>query len=104
MFKSRKVQPICKKCRLFDEKKGLCQVVILHEGQRIHLPVFPDDACFFENQFTAINEEGQTEHFKVGVEQVKFWVEDSKTGEKTNGNGVVKIEYPETFFGPDKHG
>jgi hypothetical protein len=29
---------------------------------------------------------------------VKFWVED-KEGKKTSGEGTVKIEYPEGFFG-----
>ena len=33
------------------------------------------------------------------VEQVRWWVEDPETGNPTDGNGTVKIEYPEGFFG-----
>jgi len=89
----------CKNCRLFNSKDGLCAVVILHNGERIHLPVDADDDCFYENQFTATDALGRKDSFKVEVQQVKFWVEDPKTGEKIDGNGVVKIEYPEGFFG-----
>ena len=96
----KKIEPKCKNCRLFNETNKTCQVVILNEGQRIHLPVDADDNCFFENEFIAIGPKGK-ESFKAEVQQVKFWVEDPKTGEKTNGNGVVKIEYNPTFFDPE---
>ena len=33
------------------------------------------------------------------IKEVKFWVENEK-GEKIDGNGIVKIEYPKGFFAP----
>jgi hypothetical protein len=36
----------------------------------------------------------------IDVKQVRWWTEDEK-GQKTDGNGVVKIEYPEGFFGSE---
>jgi len=101
MFKNKPIEPKCKNCRLFDEKNKLCGVVILHDGNRIHLPVDPDDDCFFENEFTAIDEKGEEDRFKPEVQQVKWWVEDPETGEKAK-EGIVKIEYPEGFFGEEK--
>ena len=94
---SKKIEPKCKNCRLFNEKEKRCSVVILHEGERFNLPVDKEDKCFFENEFVAINPEGQKETFKAEVQQIKCWVEDPKTGEKTSGEGTVKIEYPESL-------
>ena len=96
--KEKKIKPLCKNCRLFDSKEKVCRVIILHEGEKINLTVEKDDSCFFENEFLAMNEEGHKESFKPEVQQVKWWVEDKK-GKKTKGNGTVKIEYPEGFFG-----
>jgi hypothetical protein len=100
----RKKKPLerkCKNCRLYDSGKGHCSVIVLNEGQRFNLPVYPDDECFFEGEFSAINEEGAVETFKPDIQQVKLWVEDKKTGKKTDGNGIVKIEYPQGFFGDE---
>lgn len=96
--KKKEIKPMCRNCRLFDSKENVCRVIVLNEGERINIPVEKNDSCFFENEFIAINEEGKKELFKPEVQQVKFWVEDEK-GEKTNGNGIVKIEYPYGFFG-----
>ena len=96
------MEPKCKNCLLFDG--NFCKVVILHEGERIHIPVEAEDLCFFENKFEAISQEekngeilNKTEEFQTEVQEVKFWVEDEE-GNKTDGNGVVKIKYPEGFF------
>jgi hypothetical protein len=97
MTKTKK--PLCKNCRLFNGNKKTCGVAILHEGKQYHLPVVADDSCFFEEKYVCINEEGQTEVFQPEVQQVRWWVEDPKTGQQTNGNGTVKIEYPNGFFG-----
>lgn len=94
-MKKKKIEPKCKNCKLFDEQNGLCKVVILHEGEKINLPVEKNDDCFFENEFIA--KDG--EKFKVEVNQVKFWVEDPVTGEKTDKDGRVMMEYPKDFFG-----
>ena len=98
IFSKKEVEPICGKCRLFDPKEKVCRVLILHEGEKINIPVEKNDSCFFENKFIATNQEGKKESFKPEVQQVKWWVED-ENGEKTNGNGSVKIEYPKGFFG-----
>ena len=104
-------EPFCKNCRLYNPNKGECGVIILYEGERHNLPVYPDDHCFFENKFIAkrplFNKESgelkgyKTEIFKTSIQEVKFWVED-EDGQKTKGDGNVKIEYPEGFFG-DEH-
>jgi hypothetical protein len=38
------------------------------------------------------------ESFAKEIQQVRFWVENEE-GKPTNGDGVVKMEYPEGFFG-----
>jgi hypothetical protein len=92
----KKIEPICKNCRLYNPARGLCSVVILHEGERVNIPVDPNDQCFFEQQYFDPTT-GSFEDFNE-VKEVKFWVENDK-GQKTNKDGVVKIEYPEGFFG-----
>jgi hypothetical protein len=80
------MEPICGNCLLFDRKKEICKVAILVEGTTMHMPVGPKDKCHMDE-------------LGIPVEQVRWWVEDPKTGEPTDGNGTVKIEYPEGFFG-----
>lgn len=92
---------------LYRPEQGRCGVVILHEGERVNLPVDPEDDCFFENTFVAISVEGKgtsdmtktKKAFKPAdeIKQVRFWVEDEE-GNPTDGNGIVKMEYPEGFF------
>jgi hypothetical protein len=41
------------------------------------------------------------DELQIEVKQVRWWVEDEK-GKPTEGDGVVKIEYPEDFFGKDQ--
>lgn len=83
--KNDEVEKICKNCLLYDIKNKYCTVIVLHEGKKINLPTDPGDSCIFEDD---------------EVKQVKIWVEDEK-GKKTDKNGVVKIEYPEGFFGEE---
>ena len=91
------IEKICKNCKLFDGKKSECSVVILHEGNRIKIPVSAEDSCFFEGEyFDPIT--NNKENFVEEVKQVRFWVE-KENGDKTDGDGIVKIEYPEGFFG-----
>lgn len=79
-------EPICKNCLLFNRENETCNVAILIEGKKLHMPVNPNDHCHMDE-------------LGIPVEQVRWWVEDPSTGEKTNQNGIVKIEYPEKFFG-----
>lgn len=95
-------KPICGHCRLFNPKTKRCGVLVMFEGQKVNLPVDSNDECFFEQEFKAIDVDNRkVEKFKVDVQQVKIWVENPKTGEKCK-KGVVKIEYPEGFFGDEK--
>lgn len=87
--KRKKLEPKCKNCLLYDRQKGVCKVAILIDGDQIHLPVFPEDDCHMDQ-------------LGIPVEQVRWWVEDPKTGKPTDGDGVVKIEYPKEFFGKGK--
>lgn len=80
------MEPVCGNCLLFDRKSETCKVAILVEGKTLHMPVSPGDRCHMDE-------------LGIPVEQVRWWVEDPTTGETTDGNGTVKIEYPEGFFG-----
>lgn len=92
-------QPKCKQCKLFDSHNKLCSVIILNNGEKIHLPVSEEDTCFFEQEFRAIDKNNSNiEKFKVDVKQVKVWVEDPKTGERCK-QGKVMIERPADYFG-----
>jgi hypothetical protein len=102
MARKKKIKPICGNCRLFNPAEKRCGVIVLYGGQKYNLPVEAHDRCFYEKEFIAINDEGHAESFKAEVQQVKFWMEDPHTGKKVNKNGVVKIEYPEGFFGTDE--
>ncbi len=86
--KKKKIEPKCKNCLLYNREEGICKVAILVNGEQIHLPVFPEDDCHMDQ-------------LGIPVEQVRWWVEDPKTRKPTQGDGVVKIEYPEGFFGKD---
>lgn len=97
--KSKEIQRICKNCKLYDPSRGECSVVILHEGQRVKIPVDPQDECFYEGVYFDPTTKAM-EDFSGDIQQVKFWVENDK-GQKTDKNGVVKMEYPEGFFGTD---
>jgi hypothetical protein len=94
MAKKKKIEEICKNCRLYDPGKKHCSVVVLWEGERVHIPVDPQDKCFFTDKFDS----NSGENFQDDIKQVRFWTEDEK-GQPTNGNGTVKVEYPEGFFG-----
>jgi hypothetical protein len=78
--------PRCGNCLLFDKTNETCNVAILIDGERYHMPVNPEDKCHMDE-------------LGIPVNQVRWWVEDPSTGEKTDKNGVVKIEYPDDFFG-----
>tara|TARA_Y100000034_G_scaffold124273_1_gene172216 strand:+ start:2287 stop:2616 length:330 start_codon:yes stop_codon:yes gene_type:complete len=106
------VERICKNCKLFNPETNRCAVVILHGGEKYNLPVDERDTCFFEDQFTAITPKFDRsgnlksideETFTPEIQEVKWWVEDPNTGETTDGDGVVKIEYPQGFFGKEEN-
>lgn len=93
----KSIHKICNNCKLFDSKKKECCIIVLYEGTKTRIPVSPEDSCFFENKFID-KETNISEDYVDDIKEVKFWVED-KEGKKTSGNGTVKIEYPEGFFG-----
>lgn len=89
---TKEIKKICQNCCLFNASKNECSVVIIFEGEKINLPVDPQDACFFEEKyFDPITK--KTSDFVDDVQEIKFWVENEH-GEKIDGNGKVKIEYP----------
>jgi len=79
---------ICNNCLLYNRESSTCKVAILVEGKEYHLPVDPGDSCHIDD-------------LGIEIKQVRWWVEDEK-GNPTEGNGVVKMEYPEDFFGPEE--
>jgi hypothetical protein len=85
----KKPEEICKNCQLFDGPSSTCSVRLLVAGQVMRdIPVDPSDTCLWE-------ELGVVEHIK----QTRFHVVDPLTGQPTNGNGKVVIEYDQDFFG-----
>jgi len=80
-----KKEPKCKNCLLFNKEKETCMVSIIIDGEKINMPVSPEDNCHMDE-------------LGIPVHQVRWWVEDPKTGKQTKENGVVKIEYPDNFF------
>lgn len=88
---------ICKNCAIYNFQKKECGVAILYNGEKIHLPTDPNDACFFEEEIET-KVENKIEKWTPTVDQVKMWCEDPTTGLKTK-KGIVKIEYPVGFFG-----
>ena len=104
MFKKTKAPPKCKNCLLFDGYNGKCKVLILYydkdtkKEEKTNLSVGPDDDCFFENTFEAVNNKGEKEPFKVEVNQIRVWAEDPNTGKPSpDGKGIIKMEYPSTL-------
>lgn len=76
--------PTCGNCLLFNRESETCNVAILMEGQKLHLPVSAGDKCHMDE-------------LGIEVNQIRWWVEDPVTGKKTDKNGIVKIEYPENL-------
>ena len=94
MFKKKAVERVCGNCKLYNAQRGVCAIVILFNGERQHIPVDHDDPCFYDGMDT-------DQGFIEDIKEVKFWVENEK-GDKTDGEGTVKMEYPEGFFGEDE--
>jgi len=83
------MKKICNNCLLFNREKSICKVAILIEGEKFHMPVDPGDKCHMEE-------------LDIPIEQIRWWIEDPKTGKQISENGIVKIEYPTTL--EEKHG
>lgn len=97
--KKEHIERICGNCKLYNPQENNCRVVILHAGERLHLPVDAQDTCFYEEGYFDANTKA-IENFAEDLREVKFWVENER-GEKTVGDGTVKIEYPEGFCGKE---
>jgi len=85
MAKKNEIEQICGNCLLYNQDKKECRVAILLNGIEYHMPVSVKDFCHMDA-------------LGIPVQQVRWWVEDNE-GKPTIGNGTVKIEYPEGFFG-----
>jgi len=78
----KKIKEICNNCRLYNREKCNCRLAIFHEGKEMHIPVDPQDECFFQEHELA--EE---------IKQIRFWCENPETGEPSK-EGIVKVEIP----------
>ena len=88
--RKKKIEPICGNCRLFNKEARCCSVIVLHEGEKINIPVDAIDPCFFEEQyFDPIT--GRVENFN-DIKEIKIWTED-ENGKKSD-KGVVKMQVP----------
>ena len=102
MGKKRKghIERICNNCKLYNPQENHCSVVVLHEGERLHLPVEPSGTCFYEEDYFDPNTKAM-ENFTDDLKEIKFWVENEK-GEKVDGDGIVKVECPTELFVDDQ--
>lgn len=91
LFKKKPIEKICKNCKLFNPQNNTCRIIVLHEGKKLHIPVDPNDPCFFHDELNTKEEE--TFIPIDDVKQMRFWVENPLTGEQDT-QGIVKIEYP----------
>ena len=92
----KKIKRICNNCKLYNPQANHCSVIIMHEGKKINIPVDPGDSCFFEQEyFDPITK--TAENFNE-IKEIRAWVEDP-SGQKTDGDGVVKIEVPDELDG-----
>lgn len=89
MIPMKKIEPICKNCLLYNHEKKECKVAVLIDGVEHHLPVDKNDRCHMDE-------------LGIEVQQVRWWTED-KEGNPTKENGIVKIEYPQNFFGKQEN-
>jgi len=87
-------------CKLYNSKAEECSVVVLHEGKRLKVPMWPEDRCMYESEYFDPTTKSM-ENFTDDIQEVKFWVENEK-GDKVKGDGIVKIQYPKGFFGKEK--
>ena len=104
----RPIEPICGNCMLYDSAERRCKVTILHEGERFELETDPEQHCLYDQKYITYQKNHRTgkrekKVFKPEVQETRFWVEDAKTHEPTKGDGIVKIQYSEGFFGNEDH-
>jgi len=88
----KNIKRICGNCKLYDPSQNQCSVIVIHEGQKLNIPVDAEDDCFFEQEYFDPTTKAM-ENFNE-IKEIKMWVED-EAGNKTSGNGVVKIEVPD---------
>lgn len=109
-MKKKSIERICGNCKLYDPGQCHCAVVIIADelmerelgiqnGTRWHMPVDSKDKCVYEEKYFNPTTKA-TEDFNE-IKEVKFWVENER-GQKTDGRGTVKIQYPDGFFGPGR--
>jgi hypothetical protein len=109
--KKKHIKRICGNCKLFDPQNCSCAVVVIADpamaealnilpGDRIHVPVDAEDNCIYEDQYFDPTTKAMEDFNEI--QEVQFWVENQQ-GEKTDGNGVVKMRYPEGFFGKSNY-
>ena len=54
--KTRKRKPLlCKNCKLYNAKEGVCSVVILDKGDKFELQTKPDDPCKWDEMGVEVN-------------------------------------------------
>jgi hypothetical protein len=108
---NKQIERICKNCKIYNAKTEECSVVVLYEGKRLKVPMSPEDKCLYETEYFDPTTKS-IKDFAEDIQEVKFWLENEKGQKvgkkkwwqiwKSNENTVVKIEYPQGFFGKEK--
>jgi len=108
---NKQIERICNNCQLYDAKSGECSVVVLHGGRRFKVPMEPQDKCLYETEYFNPTTKSM-EDMAGDIQEVKFWLENDKGQKvgkkkwwqfwKMNEKTVVKMEYPQGFFGKEK--
>ena len=107
---NKQINRICKNCKLYDANNEECSVIVLYEGQKIKVPMSPQDNCLYETEFFDPTTNSM-QNFSEDVKQIKAWMENEngeKVGEKKwwqfwriKEKTVVKIESSDCFLPED---
>jgi hypothetical protein len=72
----RKKKPlVCKDCKLYNAKQGICTVVVLDKGEKFELMTKPNDPCMWERMGVPVH---RIRAWSDGENGYVEWTEDPK--------------------------
>ena len=77
---NKQISRICGNCKLYDGHKEECSIVVLYEGDKVKVPMSPQDSCIYETEFFDPTTNSM-QNFSEDVKQIKVWMEN-ESGEK----------------------
>ncbi len=74
---AKKIEQICKNCKLYNPEEGICRVNVIMEGEYYELPVKPNDKCHWQGLEKELSEKFG-ERFELPIQQVRIWSDGQK--------------------------